>query len=454
MRAGLHMRRWFGVVLAVVTIAPCAMLAATGSAKAASPQYADGAMPAVGVITGHGGPVRALTALDSLGAIVTGGFDSAIIVWNLKSGSARSVLRFHDSTVNAVVALKGGCFASAGEDARIAIWCPGSNEPQKVLTGHTAPISALAVSPDGQTLASASWDHSVRLWALDGDKGSRVVEGHKGPVNGIAFLRDGSAIASAGYDGQIRVTSLTDGVAAVFIATEAPVNCIAILPDGNIAAAGADGRLRFYTPSLMLTDDVEIGTGPLTTIAVSPDGAVMATAGMRTPVTLLSGVTRRITHEILGPGLPVWSVGFSRDGGELITGGADRAVRRWDAQTGKPAGDDLAAAVEDVTANDTHPGAGVFRACKACHSLAPGDSIRAGPTLHGIMGRRVASAPGYVYSEALKRLDIIWSPETVARLFEVGPNAYLPGTKMPEQTISNPEDRKALVEWLLEKARP
>ena len=69
------------------------------------------------------------------------------------------------------------------------------------------------------------------------------------------------------------------------------------------------------------------------------------------------------------------------------------------------------------------------------------------------MGRRIAKAPGYVYSEALQRLDIEWSKETIARLFEIGPNAYLPGTKMPEQTISNAEDRKALVDWLAERSR-
>jgi cytochrome c len=48
----------------------------------------------------------------------------------------------------------------------------------------------------------------------------------------------------------------------------------------------------------------------------------------------------------------------------------------------------------------------------------------------------------------LKKLDIVWTPETVSKLFEVGPTQYTPGTKMPEQTIGSAEDRKALVEFL------
>ena len=96
---------------------------------------------------------------------------------------------------------------------------------------------------------------------------------------------------------------------------------------------------------------------------------------------------------------------------------------------------------------DDH-GAQVFRACVACHTLTPDEGNRAGPTLHGIFGRRIATLPGYNFSPALKALGIVWTPETVAKLFEVGPMAYTPGTKMPEQQIGSAEDRDALVKFL------
>jgi cytochrome c len=90
----------------------------------------------------------------------------------------------------------------------------------------------------------------------------------------------------------------------------------------------------------------------------------------------------------------------------------------------------------------------VFRACVACHTLTPDQSNKAGPTLAGLFGRRIATLPGYNFSEPLKRLDIVWTPETVARLFEIGPAAYTPGTKMPEQVIGSQDDRTALVRFL------
>ena len=56
--------------------------------------------------------------------------------------------------------------------------------------------------------------------------------------------------------------------------------------------------------------------------------------------------------------------------------------------------------------------------------------------------------PSYNFSDALKRLDIVWTPETVSKLFEIGPQAYTPGTKMPEQRIGSEQDRAALVQFL------
>src|SRR6516162_6166276 len=84
---------------------------------------------------------------------VSGSFDTSAIRWSLQKNAAEQVLRFHDGAVNAAAFLADGRIATSGEDARIAIWTPGAPQPSMVLAGHTAPVVALSVSPDGTTLA-------------------------------------------------------------------------------------------------------------------------------------------------------------------------------------------------------------------------------------------------------------------------------------------------------------
>jgi cytochrome c len=401
-------------------------------------------------LRGHGGPVRALAISQDGKSAVSGSFDTSAIRWSLEKGAASEVLRFHDGAVNAVVLLRDGRAASSGEDTRIAIWKPGEAKPVAVLEGHKAPVVSLAISPDGATLASVSWDHTARLWPVAGGD-ARVLEGHKDNVNGVAFTPDGKSVVTAGYDATLRIWPLAGGAPEV-VTLPSPLNTVAIAPDGEIVAAGADGKVYFLTANGKLRGDVEIGTVPIIAVTISPDGKLAAAAGIRGSVAIIDRATRNLERTLVGPGLPVWSVAFFPDSRTLLTGGTDRMIRRWDAIKGEPIGDVLTGAPEDaLAAYAGDPGAEVYRACVACHTLNSNDGVRAGPTLAGIFGRRIASLPGYNFSEALKKMNIVWTPETVSKLFEVGPNEYTPGTKMPEQRIGSPEDRAALVRFL-EKA--
>jgi cytochrome c len=402
-------------------------------------------------LRGHGGPVRALAISPDGTQAVSGSFDTSVIRWSLARNAAEQVLRFHDGAVNAVVLLRDGRIATSGEDARIAIWRPGEARPMNVLAGHEAPVVALALSPDGTMLASASWDHTARVWPLSGGP-PRVIAGHAQNVNGVAFAPDGRALVTAGYDATLRITPLAGDGAPIIVTLPTPLNAVAVASDGEIMTAGADGKVYVLSAVGKLEAEIEAAQTPIIALALSGDGRLVAAPSTRGSVAIIDRAARKRARTLVGPGLPVWSAAFFPDNRTLLTGGTDRIIRRWDAVTGEPIGDVVMGAPEDpLAAFAGDHGAEVFRACVACHTLRAEEGVRAGPTLAGIFGRRIATLPGYNFSEALKRLDIVWTPETVAKLFEIGPATYTPGTKMPEQRIGSAEDRAALVQFL-EKA--
>lgn len=405
--------------------------------------------PAQAQLRGHGGPVRALAVSPDGKRLISASFDTTAIVWSLASGTAEKVLRFHEGAVNAAAVLKDGRMATGGEDGRIAIWQPGQDKPAAVLQGHTAPIVSLAVSADGQTLASASWDTTARLWPLGGGS-ARVLEGHQQNVNGVAFMPNGSAVVTVGYDLTLRIWPMGGG-SPVIVTLPTPLNSVAVASDGEIVAAGATGKVYFLSPAGERQSEVDAAAVPIIALAVSDDGKLVAASSVRGAVAVIDRAGHKLERTLVGPGMPAWSVAFLPDNGTLLTGGTDRLIRRWNAITGEHVGDvTMSGPADPLGPYKSDPGAEVFRACVACHTLKPDAGPRAGPTLAGIFGRRIASLPGYDFSPALKDLDIVWTPETISKLFEIGPAAYTPGTKMPEQRVGV-EDRAALVKFL-EKA--
>ena len=410
--------------------------------------------PVEAQLRGHGGPVRSVAVSADGESAISGSFDTSAIRWSLARNAAEQVLRFHESAVNAVAIVGLERQATGGEDGKIAVWKNGSAVPERTFKGHTAPIVALTVSPDGNAIASASWDRTVRLWPLSGGE-SRTLNGHDQNVNGVAFSPDGKFLVSAAYDATVRIWPISGKGAPVVVTVPTPLNAVAIAPDGEILAGGANGRIYFIGLDGEKRGEVEVAETPIISVAIAPDGVLAAAAGIRGSVGVIDRPRRELERTLVGPGLPVWSVAFFPDNETLLTGGTDRMVRRWNARSGEHIGTVAMGGPENPLAQYAGDrGAEVYKACVACHTLSPDEGNRAGPTLHGIFGRRIASLPGYNFSPALKQMDIVWTKETVAELFNVGPMKYTPGTKMPEQRIGSPEDRKALVEFLEKATKP
>ena len=230
-----------------------------------------------------------------------------------------------------------------------------------------------------------------------------------------------------------------------------PLNTVAVAPDGEIVTAGADGKVYVLSAAGERSGRDRGGDRRRSSRSRSPrDGKLIAAAGIRGSVAIIDRAARKLERTLVGPGLPVWSVAFFPDGRTLLTGGADRMIRRWDAITGEPIGNLVVGAPEDPLAayrrRSRRRGVPRLRrlphAERATRASAPG---RRSPASSGARSRRL---PGYNFSAALKKLDIVWTPETVSKLFELGPVTYTPGTKMPEQRIGSAEDRAALVRFL------
>jgi cytochrome c len=99
-------------------------------------------------------------------------------------------------------------------------------------------------------------------------------------------------------------------------------------------------------------------------------------------------------------------------------------------------------------AQDAANGKKVYRrVCMTCHYLPKENKNWFGPSLHGIVNHRSADNPDFIYSTAMKNMNIIWTEDNLDRFLK-RPEAVLPSTKMDFAGVSKPEDRSDVIAYL------
>ena len=78
---------------------------------------------------------------------------------------------------------------------------------------------------------------------------------------------------------------------------------------------------------------------------------------------------------------------------------------------------------------DAKKGEQYAKVCQTCHNFEKGAGPKIGPPLYGVVGRPVASVPGFAYSDSLKAVGGDWTYEKINKMI-TDPKSEAPGTKM------------------------
>lgn len=396
---------------------------------------------------GHGGSVRAASIDPQAGRLLTGGFDNRLVLWDAGSGREIAARVAHDAAV-AFVALAGSMAVSAGDDGTIARW----RLPDLVPAGRTtigATPSAMAVDATRARLALARFDGGIELRELADGSLIEPAVADAPRVTALLFTAKGGLVAGTAEGVlELRPAGGTGATARV-AAHDFALTDLALLPDGRLASASVDGRVRLWRlPGLEPAGEMLGHERPVLSLAADPSGSLLASGDSAGRIILWRVAELASLHVLEGHEGAVFDLAFA-PGHRLWSAGGDGAVRGWQGPGFAPAagGGERLDLEPPVVAGHAR-GRELFRTCIACHSLDPDGGGRAGPSLHRLYGRPAGSYPGYTYSEALRERPVVWTEETLARLFELGPEHYTPGSKMPLQRLPDAADRRALAAYI------
>uniref|UniRef100_A0A671STZ6 Transducin (beta)-like 3 n=1 Tax=Sinocyclocheilus anshuiensis TaxID=1608454 RepID=A0A671STZ6_9TELE len=194
----------------------------------------------------HNVPVASMTFDCTSTLLATGGCDGSIKLWDVVKQYCTHNLRRSSGVVHLVEFhpdISRLQLFSSSVDCGIRIWDLRTSKCICVLESHYSAATALAFSPDGQTLISSGRDKICSVWDLEKKAVKRTVPVYEA-VEGVVLLPGTSDFSQMGVKGEGLhfVTAGSKGVLRVWDSSSARCVFTRMLPDAPALKTG--GRFR------------------------------------------------------------------------------------------------------------------------------------------------------------------------------------------------------------------
>ncbi len=286
------------------------------------------------------GHVAAVACVATHGAIAaTGGFDGAVIFWNLGDGKAtRAITPQRGPVLDASFARDGATLAAALQAGSVLL-TDGAGGDERFVEDLGAPAIGVDFAPDGKRLVVACGDDVARIVDVATRAITATLRVDRGTLHCVAWSPDGRTIAFGTSEVHL-FDAATGRLRRTCAEQKSPIAALRFLPDGKrVAAACADERVRIYTIEngavaavLPVAPSKSAGGGRVQALAISADGATMATGSANENIVRLFDAAALAPlprgAELAGHAAPVRALAFTDDG-RLVSGAGDTLAILW-----------------------------------------------------------------------------------------------------------------------------
>src|SRR6202022_2498064 len=208
--------------------------------------------------TGHTDVVLAVTFVDGGKLAASGSNDTTVRLWQIEQNQPVATLTGHSGAVMSV-ASAGSLLVSGSGEGEVFLW-DLSRQQRRLLGKAEAPVTGVALSPDGESALSVTGAETVLLYVSSGQR-ERTFQQPKTLASGAAFDPKG-VFAKAAFtpdrerilraSGSNAVLQVIRGPAAnrVFAGHQEVVEAVGLSADGYVALTGArDNQLLLWPVS-------------------------------------------------------------------------------------------------------------------------------------------------------------------------------------------------------------
>jgi WD40 repeat protein len=267
-----------------------------------------------------GNEMQDIADLAQVGGFIAVGKDSIHTLRPSSDGiQIESLPREGTGGLSPCLACDGATLLGFAENGRVSRWPWGRLELQDLGTLRTGKRpTGLAMSPDATEFVAIDFGENLVLWH-DARNGAEVASLITRDPRSIAWSPDGDHILVAALDDVLLVDARSHELVQKIATHRGPANCVAIHPDGRLAASGGSDRCVILTD---ITNRRETGVlrghrAIVTAVAFSPEGRCLATADGDGTIKLWNTATRQYLYDLSVDGGACSKLLFSGDGRRL-----------------------------------------------------------------------------------------------------------------------------------------
>lgn len=272
--------------------------------------------------------------------IITGSRDRTIRVWDARfPWSCRKIIGPPPGNMSGAGPINNPAQQSTGRSPFLTIWPPSTvsaeivSPVEQVSDYHSASILCLQFDED--IMVTGSSDHTCIVWDIKNDyKPIRRLEGHAAGVLDVCF--DDNHIVSCSKDTTICVWDRhTGALVRKLLGHRGPVNAVQLRGDLVVSASG-DGIAKLWniTSGLCVKEFPGKDRG-LACVEFSEDARTILTGGNDKVIYQFDANTREMVNELRGHNGLVRSLHLDSLNQRIVSGSYDMSVKVYDARTGE-----------------------------------------------------------------------------------------------------------------------
>ncbi|MDT7783878.1 MAG: hypothetical protein QOF58_2297 [Pseudonocardiales bacterium] len=290
--------------------------------------------------------VTALVVGPTQQQVVTGHRDGTVELTDLDD--LPSPRTSHEATRHsgAVTALAmdstGGLVASTGEDGAVHVVDVSLGKPRELAV---LPARATAIAWQGTTLVTTDHDGALSFWTDLRREHPRLLLSTQldlGPLAGMAFREDGHLLAATTAGRSVHLVDVSDPRSPKLVSLTREFAGSAQFAGQNLLLTTATTAVHVWDTTdprdPVLRAEIPSGGGAITSAWLGTDSVAVATDDGLVRLWQLTDQKEPVERALLRAHVgPVAAVGLTPKGDEVVTGGADKAVRLWNVDLRDPA---------------------------------------------------------------------------------------------------------------------